>query len=277
MTLFTGDLRLYSVGYVLQRYVFTPSGIAAMVAIVLAIWGVNHFESGNTSNSPSGSLDEIYLKAGLQVWFFWWFLIAIVGAFVGALIDGWRGALWGFFLGPIGWIIVAIRRLESREAPKSKHHVKAREMKEPKEAVAILANKSEAYDVKKWNILKEVDPEIKAASDRVVAVDPMLDAVLAEKYLHLSQKEYLQPLVDKLLADAAQKSKKTENSDRDATPGIYESSGPFKFRILPNKSVSVFSGPSGSLEEYEHFEDLSEFFDANLTRGARPETVRKIE
>jgi len=235
---------MFSVAYFLERYVFTPKGAIAIVAAILAIWALNSPEPSTSNNGVVRSEGEVLVL----LWVSWAFIYLAVATIVGAIIDGKRGALWGGALGPIGWIIAAIGRLDHRDRSKVSKVISRNDQVTIDEAAGSDAK---GYDTKKWGLLKEVDPDIKAASDVVVAVDPSLDAVLAEKYLGLSEKQYLQPLVDNLLAQAGEKKKETENIDHGLSPGIFETSGPFKFRILSDQSVTVFSGPSGDFEKFE--------------------------
>ncbi|WP_370677300.1 hypothetical protein [Pleomorphomonas sp. PLEO] len=61
------------------------------------------------------------------------------------------------------------------------------------------------FDKKKWQTLKQVDPEIAAASAEICEMSPALDDTLAEKYLVLNDKTYLKALVTSI---------KTENVAR---------------------------------------------------------------
>lgn len=148
---------------------------------------------------------------------------AAVCSTVGAVIDGQRGALWGFFLGPLGWIIAAILKKPEIVHPIAEFNQHSSRMgsfstisKNAGDAVPALEviKPDHGIDLRKWAVLKEVDPEVRAASDRVSELDPALDAILAEKYLILNQKVYLQSLTDLLItshaAQQAQEMARTE-------------------------------------------------------------------
>lgn len=54
------------------------------------------------------------------------------------------------------------------------------------------------YDVKKWQALKEVDSDIAAATERVSKFAARYEDELAEKYLILNDKAYLEALITKV-------------------------------------------------------------------------------
>jgi hypothetical protein len=130
-------------------------------------------------------------------------VIVISGIFsgiVGTFIDGERGFLWGFFLGPIGWLIAAVLKNGRSQQINLERAVGAIEKTN---TVHLPVEKN------KWEILKEVDQDIRSASDEVIEIDPELDAVLAEKFLALNQKEYLRAIVESI------KKSKTEELERE--------------------------------------------------------------
>lgn len=126
---------------------------------------------------------------------------SLISAVVGYFIDKDSGALWGFFLGPIGWIIAAILKDKNGKAQHEIRHTVPFPSREFQSVATITPAKpaSNSDELRKWNVLKEVDAEIRAASQLVVEVDPQLDSVLAEKYLALNDKQYLQSLTDVVL------------------------------------------------------------------------------
>lgn len=117
---------------------------------------------------------------------------ALIGAGVGAAIDRGKGALWGLFLGPIGWIIAAI--LKSKDADSIVTVVNSEKtVRNRKEKV------TDKREPKKWSILKEIDADIRSAANRIRMIDDRLELVLAEKFLELDDKRYLDNLVASII------------------------------------------------------------------------------
>ncbi len=243
-----------------------------LAVLTLAIWLSQYAEtalaplSGRSSGSTD-SLFAIYLLVTVLCG-------CLVSAGVGAIIDGRQGALWGFFLGPIGWVIASIRRLE-RRAP-AKPTTTASKHTETEQSQAREAAPP-AFDLKKWGILKDVDADIRAASDRVSEIDPLLDGILAEKYLTLSDKSYLEQLVVKIISDAKLKRSKEKFIGHDVKPGIYEVTGMFRLRVMPDRSVIILSNLSGELSNYERFDDLEQFFQAYSTSCIEADMLKSLD
>lgn len=65
----------------------------------------------------------------------------------------------------------------------------------PKSATAIDGN----YDRKKWNTLKEIDPDIRAAANRLNEYGNNWEDELADRYLSLNDKKYLDDILSAVI------------------------------------------------------------------------------
>lgn len=115
---------------------------------------------------------------------------AFVFGIIGAFIDERRGFWWGFFLGPIGWIIAAILKSQG-ESP-------SRTTSESQE------DGNDSYA--RWNALKEVDSDIISASNRIQSYAAehnfswyQIEREVAERYFRYNDKQYLNRIVDDAL------------------------------------------------------------------------------
>lgn len=147
-----------------------------------------------------------------------------ISALVGSFIDAKRGALWGLFLGPIGWIIAAILKSKLDKQPSVVRSVEtfspssSSRFSEPRKSAII-----ESDEQRRWKVLKEVDLEIRAASEQVIKLDPSLDAVLAEKYLVLNDKQYLQRLTELVVRSHKEEKSALQARAAQLSEGVFQS------------------------------------------------------
>ena len=140
-------------------------------------------------------MDSDGIMAGLFL-YFW--LGSIISAVIGYAIDEGRGLIWGLVLGPIGWIIAAILKGKVDKPPQDFGGSVAFGLSSG-DTTSFSSNSMTLIDrsiLKKWEILKKIDPEVRAASKRVSGIDPNLDTELAEKYLILNDRKYLLSLTN---------------------------------------------------------------------------------
>lgn len=72
---------------------------------------------------------------------------------------------------------------------------------------------------KKWQVLQELDPDIRAAADRIREADPSYEGLLAQKYMALNDKNYL-----KAAEEAVMQQIDLDRSTRAETFAQYEKS-----------------------------------------------------
>jgi hypothetical protein len=130
------------------------------------------------------------------------FLFGLVGFF----IDRDRGFVWGFFLGPIGWIIAAILKEKHGLAVDSRNNTSS--ITTPVNTTKNNIGNTISPNSKKWSVLKEIDPDIKRICDDIYrfAQENKFDPVEIEgevriKFFDMGEdKKYLDNIVAASLA-----------------------------------------------------------------------------
>lgn len=142
---------------------------------------------------------------------FFLILLALMAifAFVGFKMAESRGkdpVLWAILCGLtglIGLLFLAASGQAKREPDTTKPYEPA-QIPPPSSSGETSPPKTATYDEKKWAILKEVDPEVRAAAQEIAALGPAYEADMAEKYQVLNDKTYLAPIVAAVKERAAQ-------------------------------------------------------------------------
>lgn len=132
--------------------------------------------------------------------FFVVFAMAICG-WGGAYVAKARGkkpALWAIIcaLSPLAGVLLL--------AASSRPSAKRPQLSVPEAGMSTTGSFSQA-ELKRWKTLVELDPDIAAAAAIARKKGIGCEMILAEKYLTLNDKSYLQPALEEALAENAKK------------------------------------------------------------------------
>lgn len=180
-------------------------------------------------------------------------IILLVCGFIGSGMAKSRGkdpTAWFFicFLtGIIGIIILAVSGSPAVATENASHSYAATP------ARAALSQGAGAIDLKRWRTLVELDPDIAAAAKIARDKSDICERLLAEKYLVLNDKTYLQAALDRALADsteieeaaalAAANAKVKVVTDPDGLTGtVTFPNGASSFKKTPDGRYKIVSG-----------------------------------
>lgn len=135
-----------------------------------------------------------------------WLACGVVTAII-ASNKGKSGVAWFFLgcvLGVFGIILIAVLPSETattirvvNEWPEPARDAHAAQPSLPRAPVPAPGGSS--HDARKWQVLKEVDSDVATAAARVAALGARYEDELADKFLALNDKSYLQAIEERIV------------------------------------------------------------------------------
>ncbi len=133
----------------------------------------------------------------------------------GVIIGGWIAA---FVLAAVGaWLFIAPALSQGRVAESYvQYDASPPRPSAPAASTAAPTNSLPTFDFRRWQTLLEVDSDLRAAAEVARQLGPTYENQLAEKYLALNDKAYLNAILDRLRADAGAKQSERDQLTRQA-------------------------------------------------------------
>jgi hypothetical protein len=102
---------------------------------------------------------------------------------------------------------------------------------------------SVSYDRQKWSVLKEIDPEIAAAASQVAIHGKRYEEDLAERYMTLGDKTYLNSIVEHVLQ--RQREEDVRQAAEETRFAAFKETETYKNQLQNLKSANVFETSGG--------------------------------